>query len=188
MQPNHPLHIHAPLPPLSRKPRSLPFTQSPACSPQRIFFTQAWWARIGCGSLTCAVSQLFFRLPYRLWFVHPRALLCVLWVSLSLSCTSYRLPPSLSLFLFLSLTLSLSLSDCCHYNLTVPRRGQHIRVNPFCLAALMFVATLRRSINARAHTQNALISRRLKCVFWAMIYSSLHWAPASLTWDRAAQL
>lgn len=78
-------------------------------------------------------------------------LLCILWLSLSSTapCTDCLLPSPL----FLSLSLfQTTVIITLH---TALRRGEHIRVNPFCLAALMFVAMLRWSINTQTYTRGS---------------------------------
>ncbi len=169
---------------------------APACSPQQILLIVSRMQQPCCDSSSlgmccflsvCSQSLVLYSSDY----LHCVSLVIVLYAAqctVALAhCASYRLPPSLP---------SLSLSSC--FSLfqttviitlhTALRRGEHIRVNPFCLAALMFVAMLCWSIKTDTATHEALKSGSLKCVFWAMIYSSFHSALGSLTWDRAAQL
>ncbi len=146
---------------------------APACSPQQILLIVSRMQQPRCDSSSldmccflsvCSQSLVLYSSDY----LHCVSLVIVLYAAqctVALAhCASYRLPPSLP---------SLSLSSCFSLFQTTAiitlhtalRRGEHIRVNPFCLAALMFVAMLCWSIKTDTATHEALKSGSLKCVF-----------------------
>lgn len=107
-------------------------------------------------SSVCSQSLVFYSSVH----LHCVSLVIVLYTALYtvalalLNCALYRLPSSLPPF-SLSLSLSRFQTTVIITLHTALRRGEHIRVNPFCLAALMFVAMLRWSINTQTYTRGS---------------------------------
>lgn len=109
-----------------------------------------------CFLSVCSQSLVLYSSDY----LHCVSLVIVLYNALCTvaltHCASYRLLPSLrSLSLSLSFCFSLFQTTVIITLHTALRRGEHIRVNPFCLAALMFVVMLCWSIKTHSYTRGS---------------------------------
>lgn len=137
---------------------------APASSPQRILFIVSRTQQLRCDSsslgMCCFLSVCSQSLVlYSSIHLHCVSLVIVLYAALCTvalaHCASYRLPPSLPSLSLSSRLFSLFQTTVIITLQTALRRGEHIRVNPFCLAALMFVAMICWSINTHRYTRGS---------------------------------